>query len=163
MRIGLSGVMTLAAALFATVQPAAAQGGGALTSKIELQKVVPGTGTDRHAELYTFVAPDVVVPGDRIRVTLTFTNNGTAPASGVNIVNPIPEGLVFDGANDPAAFSVSVDGAKAFGALDALTVPVEGAAPRAAANADVTHVRWLWPDAIPVGGSRSVAFFGRVK
>lgn len=161
MRIGFSGAMTLAAALFATAQPAAAQGGGALTSKIELEKLAPATEGQEAAKSY--VEPAVVVPGDRIRVTLTFSNNGAAPAAGVNIVNPIPEGLVFDGTNDPVAFSVSVDGAKAFGALDALTVPGEGASPRAAVNGDVTHVRWLWPDAIPAGGSRSVAFFGRVK
>lgn len=47
--------------------------------------------------------------------------------------------------------------------IAALTVPVDGASPRAATAADVTHVRWLWPDAIAPGQSRSVAFFGRVR
>ncbi|WP_411338722.1 hypothetical protein V6U71_12205 [Sphingopyxis sp. J-6] len=163
MRIGFSGAMTLAAALFATVQPAAAQGGGALTSKIELQKVVPGTGTDRHAELYTFVAPDVVVPGDRVRVTLTFANNSDAPATGLDITNPIPEGLIFNGSDDDTDFSVSVDGGKSFGALASLRVPVENAAPRAAGLPDVTHVRWLWTQPVAPHKSRSVAFFALVK
>lgn len=160
MRGGFSGVMICAAALLAT-QPANAQSTGALTSKIELEKTAPAAEGKEPEK--TYVDPSVVVPGDRIRVTLTFTNNGTSPASGVNIVNPIPEGLVFDGTNDTTAFSVSVDSARMFGALDTLTVPVEGSTPRAATNADVTHVRWLWPDAIAPGQNRSVAFFGRVK
>lgn len=141
--------------------PATAQGGGALTSRIELEKALPTA--NRNAELYTYVDPKVVVPGDRVRVTLTFTNNGTAPASSVNITNPIPEGLVFNRTDDSTDFSVSVDGGKRFGPLASLTVPVENAAPRAATASDVTHVRWLWSQPVAPQQSRSVAFFGLVK
>jgi uncharacterized repeat protein (TIGR01451 family) len=109
-----------------------------------------------------YTEPKVVVPGDRIRVALTFTNNAANPAAGVKLVNPIPEGLVFDDTAN-AGFTVSTDGGNSFGALASLTVPVQGASPRAATAADVTHVRWLWPDAIAPGQSRSVAFFGRVR
>ncbi|MHA4836608.1 hypothetical protein [Sphingopyxis sp. MSC1_008] len=153
--------LALAALIAAGVQPAAAQGTGALTSKIELEKSTPSS--DGQPPKKTYVAPDVVVPGDRVRVALTFTNNGAAPAAGVNLVNPIPEGLLFDDTADTAGFGVSTDGGKTFGTLAALTVPVDGAAPRPAVAADVTHVRWLWPDAIAPGQSRSVAFFGRVR
>lgn len=156
----LNGLFLGVAALVAAA-PAAAQGTGALTSKIELEKVAPAAeGADR---VTTYVEPDVVVPGDRVRVTLTFANHGSAPASGINITNPIPDGLVFDGTADRQNFSVSVDGAKTFGALEALTVAVPDADTRPATNADVTHVRWIWSDAIGVHQSRSVAFFARVK
>ena len=153
--------LAMAALLALSVQPAAAQGTGALTSKIELEKSTPSP--DGGPAKKTYITPDVVVPGDRVRVALTFTNNGAAPAAGVNLVNPIPEGLVFDGTADAADFGVSADGGKTFGALASLTVPVQGATGRPAAAADVTHVRWLWPDAIAPGQSRSVAFFGRVR
>lgn len=153
--------LALAALFAAGIQPAAAQGTGSLTSKIELEKSVPSS--DGQPPKKTYVAPDVVVPGDRVRVALTFTNNGAAPAAGLNLVNPIPEGLMFDDTADTAGFGVSTDGGKTFGALAALTVPVGGAAPRPATAADVTHVRWLWPDAIAPGQSRSVAFFGQVR
>lgn len=153
--------LVLTALLTATAQSAAAQGAGTLTSKIELEKAIPGT--NRNAELYTYVEPDVVVPGDRVRVTLTFTNNSMAPATGLNITNPIPEGLVFNSTNDAADFSVSVDGGKSFGTLASLTVPVDNAASRAATLLDVTHVRWLWSQPVAPQQSRSVAFFGRVR
>lgn len=146
--------------LAANMQAAAAQETGALTSKIELERSSPAAGQPARK---IYVAPDVVVPGDRVRITLIFTNKGAAPASGVNLVNPIPEGLLFDDTADAAGFAVSVDGGKNFGMLAALTVPVVGASARTAVAADVTHVRWLWPDAIAPGRSRSVAFFGRVR
>ncbi|HWV59344.1 MAG TPA: hypothetical protein VN034_01730 [Sphingopyxis sp.] len=160
--IGKVGNILAAAALLAcSAGPAAAQDTGALTSKIELEKSTPAA--DGQPANKTYVAPDVVVPGDRVRVTLTFTNKGAAAASGVNLVNPIPEGLAFDDTDDSAGFGVSIDGGKNFGPLAALTVPVAAGAPRPAAATDVTHVRWLWPDAIAPGASRSVAFFGRVR
>lgn len=152
--------LALTALLGLGAQPAAAQGSGSLTSKIELEKLT--LSSDGQSKK-SYVTPDVVVPGDRVRVALTFTNNGAAPAAGVNLVNPIPDGLIFDDTADTAGFGVSTDGGKTFGALAALTVPVVGAEPRRATADDVTHVRWLWPDAIGPGQSRSVAFFGRVR
>ncbi len=154
----LAAVLTPMLAL--TAPPAAAQG-GVLTNKVELEK--PGAIVDGREGDKVYTTPDVVVPGDRIRLTLIFTNKGTDAASDVNLTNPIPEALAFDGTNDTTGFSVSVDGAKTFGTLAALTVTTPGAAPRPATASDVTHVRWVWPDAIPVGQSRSVAFFGRVR
>ena len=154
-------ILAAAMLLIINAGSAAAQGTGALTSEIELEKSTPATASQPTQK--TYVHPDVVVPGDRVRVTLTFTNDGAAPASGVNLVNPIPEGLVYDDTADTAGFGVSIDGGKNFGPLASLIVPVEGAAGRPATAAEVTHVRWLWPDAIAPGASRSVAFFGRVR
>jgi uncharacterized repeat protein (TIGR01451 family) len=142
-------------------QPAHAQNGGNLTSKIEVERLTPAA--DGRPPSKSYAAPETVVPGDRIRITLNFTNAGQAPAAGVNLVNPIPPALVFDGTDDVQDFAVSVDGGKVFGPLAQLTVPVAGAAPRAAAAADVTHVRWKWADAVAPGQTRSVAFFGKVK
>jgi uncharacterized repeat protein (TIGR01451 family) len=153
------GPALLAAALLLGSQPAAAQ--GTLTSKVELEKLTSASPGQPAAKSYT--SPDVVVPGDRVRITLMFTNGGAAPAADVKIVNPIPEGLVFDGTSDPKDFTVSVDGGKTFGAIEMLTVSVAGAAARPANVVDVTHVRWFWSTPIPVGTSRAVAFFGKVK
>lgn len=155
--------LSLALAVAATIAapPVAAQGGGVLSNKIELEKRV--AGADGAPDTISYTAPETVVPGDRVRVTLIFTNNGAAPATGVNLVNPVPDALLFDGADESPGFAVSVDGGKTFGALGSLRVPGPNAESRAASSADVTHVRWLWLDAVPVGESRTVAFFGRVR
>ena len=151
----------LAVAAIVVGVPAAAQGSGNLTTKVEVEKSVPGQ--DGQPASKSYVTPDVVVPGDRVRISLAFTNNGTEPASGVVVANPIPPALLFDGTDDDAGFGVSIDGGTIFAPLSNLTVPTEGAAPRAATAADVTHVRWKWADAIGPGQTRSVAFFGRVR
>ena len=153
--------LALTAALIQNGSAAAAQDSAALTSRIELEKSIPTTNGQPASKIY--VAPDVVVPGDRVRVTLTFTNMGSTPASGVNLVNPIPEGLIFNDTANAAGFGVSTDGGKTFGALAVLTIAIQGTATRPATAADVTHVRWLWQDAIAPGESRSVAFFRHVR
>jgi uncharacterized repeat protein (TIGR01451 family) len=157
----LSKTIALAFILASGMQPAAAQDTGLLTSKVELEK--PGSGVDGREGAKIYTTPDVVVPGDRVRLTLTFANNGAAPAGNMIVMNPIPGALVFDGTNDTAGCSVSVNGGMTFGALGELKVAVADAAPRPAVASEVTHVRWTWPDAIAPGESRSVAFFGRVQ
>ena len=84
----------LAAGLGAAAPMVAAQETGALTSTVELEKI---SGAASGKPVKSYVTPDVVVPGDRVRVTLLFANPGLSPATGVRIVNPIPAGLVFDG------------------------------------------------------------------
>ncbi len=121
-------ILSLATLLIAGAQSATAQGTGALTVKVELEKSAAVAAGQPAAK--TYVAPDVVVPGDRIRVTLNFTNDRAAPVSGIKLVNPIPEGLAFDDTADTTGFDVSIDGGKTFGALAALAVPVAGTAPR---------------------------------
>lgn len=155
------GILAAAALLAVGAPPALAQNTGTLTSKVELEKSI--SATDGQPATKTYLTPDVVVPGDRVRISLAFTNNGAEPASGVVIANPIPQALLFDGTDDEAGFGVSVDGGKQFAPLSDLAVPVEGGAARPATAADVTHVRWKWADAVAPGQTRTVAFFGRVR
>lgn len=152
----------LAAALaMATLaaQPAFAQ--NALTSTIEVERIAPAA--DGKPPVKSYAPLDVVVPGDRLRFTLTFKNNGDEPATGVAINNPIQDALVFDGTPDLTGFDVSTDKGATFGPLANLTVSADNAAPRAATNADVTNVRWIWADAIAPGQTRTVTFFAKVK
>jgi len=150
---------TLALSLFLSVQPAFAQ--NALTSTVEVERVT--ASADGQPAVTSYVPTDVVVPGDRLRFTLTFKNNGAEPATGVAIKNPVQDGLAFDGTPDLAGFDVSTDKGATFAPLASLTVQVEGASARAATNADVTNVRWVWSDAIAPGQTRTVTFFAKVK
>lgn len=160
MKVEVRGAV-LAFALLTGTQPASAQNDGALTIKTELEKLTPVEAGKPPQK--TYVEPQTVTPGDRIRYTLTFRNQGTEPAGNIKVDDPIPEGVSFEETNDHKDFSVSTDGGKTFGALDAATTANADGSRRAASPADVTHVRWLWTDPVPPGQTRSVAFFGKVK
>jgi uncharacterized repeat protein (TIGR01451 family) len=132
----------------------------ALDSLVELAKAetaADGTVTTRYTN------PDVVVPGDRVRITLRFHNRSRDAIQNLKLRNPIPDGLLFDGTDDLAGFSVSVDGGTNWGALAALTVTPQGGAPRRATFADVTHVMWILPEPVVPGSRGMVHFFTRVR
>lgn len=115
-----------------------------------------------------FTPKDVaVVPGDNIVFTL-FVNNATAqPAVGFKATNPMPAAVRFASASEDWA-EVSVDGGKNWGKLADLKVKANdptgtAVVERAATPEDVTHVRWVFTDAIAAGATRTLSYRGVVK
>ena len=106
--------------------------------------------------------PKVVVPGDRLVFVLNYRNAGGEPADKFVITNPMPSAVRFAGAGD-ASPTVSVDGGKAWGALETLTVIQPDGTRRPAQPADVTHIRWAFQKPIPAGGTGKLMFRGVVK
>ena len=126
----------------------------------------------------------IVTPGDRVVFTLTYFNGGNEPATAFRATNPLPAAVRFISVAEDWA-EVSVDGGKTWGRLDALTVTEQATAAedvatgdgdtqanetaaaetitRAAEERDVTHVRWVFKDAIPPNGEGSISFRGVVK
>lgn len=151
--------LILAALCLSGALPAAAQAQAVdLTSQIFVLRQV--TAPDG-AVTETRVAPDRVLPGDPILIELDYTNTGAAPATNFQAVNPIAPGLAF--VSTDASADYSVDGGAKWGPLDALTVPVEGAAPRAAVPEDVTHLRFKAPGAVAPGATGAFAFRAVVR
>lgn len=149
-----------------TPAPAAAPSPVTLTSDVKIERVeVDAAGKER----VTFYAPKqvVVVPGDKVVFTLEVTNTGALPAAGFKATNPMPGPVQFVSVAEDWA-EVSVDGGNNWGKLVALkvkTAPTDGTAAveRAADLADVTHVRWIFADAIAPGGKRSISYRGIIK
>lgn len=106
--------------------------------------------------------PRLVVPGDRLRFTLSYANSSAQPATDFVVTNPIPAGVAFAGGESAGAV-VSVDGGRTFGALASLTVPDSAGKPRAATPADVTHVRWTFAQPIAAGAQGRLHFEGVVR
>ena len=106
--------------------------------------------------------PKVVVPGDRLVFVLNYRNAGGEPADKFVITNPMPSAVRFAGAADASPI-VSVDGGKAWGALDTLSVVRPDGTRRPAQPADVTHIRWAFQKPIPAGGTGKLMFRGVVK
>jgi uncharacterized repeat protein (TIGR01451 family) len=154
-------VLSLVPALL-FVPAASAQDGNslALDSLVELAKTetaADGAVTTR------YVKPDVVVPGDRVRITLRFHNRSREAIQNLKLRNPIPDGLQFDGTENLDGFTVSVGGGNVWGALAQLSVTPSGEPVRQATMADITHVMWILPEPVAPGARGSVSFFTRVR
>lgn len=145
---------------------AAVQSPVTLTSDVKIERVeVDAAGK----ETVTLHAPKsvVVLPGDKVVFTLEVTNTGTQPAAGFRATNPMPAPVQFVSVAEDWA-EVSVDGGNNWGRLATLkvkTAPADGTASveRAAEIADVTHVRWIFPDTIAPGGKRKISYRGVIK
>jgi uncharacterized repeat protein (TIGR01451 family) len=109
------------------------------------------------------VAAEVVVPGESVVYTITFTNVSAEPADNVVITNPIAEDLMYvDGSAFGPGMDIqfSVDGGVTFAAANELTI-VEDGEVRGARGEDFTHVRWVMQNDLKVG-AQGIARFAAV-
>lgn len=144
-------IVALAAASVLTPAPAAAQDAVSLDSEVQVAKDVDG--------VTTYVAPEQVFPGDRLKFVTRYDNGGAEPAEDFVITNPLPGAVSLAEDGD---FLVSVDGGESFGRLSGRTVAAEDGTQRPAELSDVTHVRWIIPSIAP-GESGEAIFFAQVK
>ncbi|MFP6834508.1 MAG: hypothetical protein VB948_00190 [Pseudomonadales bacterium] len=112
------------------------------------------------------VDADSVVPGDELRYTITFANDGSesVDAGSVVITNPIPEeteylnGTAFGSGTD---IVFSVDGEN-FAAPETLTVIRDGLEMPASAK-DYQSIRWVFQPLLEPGDTGNVSFSVRLK
>lgn len=135
-----SGLLATSAAWPALAQPSQPV---ELKGDVKVDKLVVENGREKHV----MVAPNVVVPGDKLLFATDFRNNGSIAVKDFVVTNPIPEGVMLapQGAEQ---LEVSVDGGKSWGKLAQLKVS-DTAGPRAAQSSDVTHIRWILPVLAP--------------
>ena len=112
------------------------------------------------------VDADSVVPGDELRYTITFTNNGTevVDAGSIVITNPIPAETVYlDGSasGSDTEIDYSVDGEN-FGSAEELTIG-QGEAEAIASARDYKSIRWVYQPALEPGEAGDVSFNVRLK
>lgn len=140
--------------------PAAAWAGNdvALTTNVFVEKTVQANGQAR----VVLEEPKLVVPGDKLVFVLSYANKGSTPASDFVVTNPMPGAVAFQSAADASAI-VSVDGGRAWGGLAALKIKDSDGTVRGARPEDVTHVRWTFTRAIPVGQGGKLSFRGVVR
>ena len=84
-------------------------------------------------------------PGEVLFFRITYTNEGKGPAENVQLTNPVPEHMVYEGKSahgEGTDVTFSVDGGRTFGKPEDLTVTGEDGKERPAGPADYTHIRW---------------------
>lgn len=130
---------------------AAAAGPLTVQTVAQLEQVVTLADGSERTEL---VAVTTIVPGDEVVYTITFANDGEAPAEAVTITDPVPTQMryVAGSAFGPGTdVSFSVDGGATFGAPDELSVTGDDGEVRPATAADYTHIRWQMRHPIAAG------------
>jgi uncharacterized repeat protein (TIGR01451 family) len=154
----LAPTLCLIAGLAAFGSAFAQDGGVVITNAVYQQVEVKAADGTVHKEL----APvSRVVPGDEVIYELSYRNNGSQPATGVQINNPVSPELVFVQASVPPTM-VSVDGGKTFGVLSELKVNGDDGVERPAQASDITNVRWILSTLEP-GASGKVVYRARVR
>lgn len=136
---------SLAFAGGAMAQPAPSKQPVELTGEVKLVKTITGQDGKQRTEQ---VAPDVVVPGDRLVFSTTYRNAGAEPATNFVVRNAVPGPVRLADDADPGLV-VSIDGGKTWGTLGQLKVTAEGGVSRDAQAADVTHIRWTLAEVKP--------------
>ncbi len=120
---------------------------------------------DAGEEEERLIEAEVVLPGETVFYTITFTNVSDEVADRVVITNPIAENLVYlDGSAFGAGMDIvfSVDGGETFAAATELTV-VENGESRAAKASDFTHVRWVMRNDLAAGAQGTARFAAVLK
>lgn len=106
------------------------------------------------------VSADVVVPGETVYYTITFTNVSDESADNIVITNPISDDLIYvngSGFGPGADMQFSVDGGNTFAEVSDLTV-VEDGESRPAEARDFTHVRWILKNSLDAGSQATARF-----
>ncbi len=108
-----------------------------------------------------------VVPGDELRYTITFTNEGTesVDAGSIVITNPIPEDTEYlDGTafGSGTEITFSTDAGERFADPDELSLARGGTTVPAMAR-DYTTIRWVFAPPLKPGETSFVSFNVRLK
>ncbi len=152
----------LSAILMSFAALAAAEDAGHLEvqTTVHKQEVIVNDAGESETRL---VPADLVVPGESVFYTITFTNVGEDAADNVVITNPIADDLMYvDGSAFGPGMDIlfSVDGGVTFASADELTV-VEDGEVRDARSGDFTHVRWVMQNDLKAG-AQGIARFAAV-
>lgn len=111
-----------------------------------------------------WVEAEDIVPGEKLKYTVTYVNVGDEPATEIRIENPIPELTVYvddTASGDGSNIVFSADGGENYSIKSDVTYEIRvfgGGTDRRVASAErFTNIRWLI-DQVPVGNSGEVSF-----
>ena len=143
----------------------AQQGDISVTSIAEVEvseKNAQGTSVAKRVE----VSKAKVAPGDVVTFTNRYVNKGKAPATGVVIINPVPEHMTYvdmSAEGKGTTIDFSVDGGKQYAAPQKLQITGKDGKVRPALGIDYTHIRWTVNGPLAPAAGGSVSFRARIK
>lgn len=157
----INGVLLLA--LLAPVSSLAADDQISFTSVAEIETEV----FDENGKKELIRSPArLLQPGEIAIYTNAFTNNGTEPADGLTIKNPVPENTEYlrgSATETGADLTFSIDGGKSYARPDELMLPDGKGGMRQAEPKEYTDIRWQMQESLAPGATGIVEFRVRVK
>ena len=134
-----------------------------LIAEVDLKEIVDGK------EVITRVPATEAAPGQTIYYTLTYTNSGDQPATGVKLNDPIPKETIYVSASafgNGATITYSADDGLTYQEETRVTyktIDSDGSVSEKTASPEqYTHIRWTL-DTIPAGVTGTVGFKARVQ
>jgi len=137
----------------------------ALTAKQSVEKEIVVQMPDGTQSI-TREPAELVVPGERVVYTLSYTNDDAAPATDLVLTMPVPSEIKYmDGSADVDGAKVvySADGGQTFSLRTALRVVGDDGNSRTAISGDITHIRWTVAGPLAVGETGELSYKGVLK
>lgn len=150
-------ILAFIAGIFLASAPAMAET-VSLKSEVLVEKILEVDGEQQIVR----VAPETVIPGDKLVFVISYENESGQPVTGFELNNPLPSAVTYVGQEGRPAL-VSVNNGETFGELAELTVAEADGTERPATNADVTNLRWKFDRPIAANESGNLSFIAFVK
>ena len=137
----------------------------ALTAKQSVEKEVVVRLPDG-TESITRAPAELVVPGERVVYTLSYTNDAAEPATDLVLTMPVPSEIKY---LDESATTVdaqvvySADDGQTFSSRAGLRITGADGNSRTATSEDITHIRWTVAGPLAVGEAGTLSYKGILK
>lgn len=137
----------------------------ALTAKQSVEKEVVVRLPDG-TESITRAPAELVVPGERVVYTLSYTNDAAEPATDLVLTMPVPSEIKY---LDESATTVdakvvySADDGQTFSSRAVLRITGADGNSRTATSEDITHIRWTVAGPLAVGETGTLSYKGILK
>ena len=155
----------LTIAVLATASILTSVSASALTAKQSVEKETVVQMPDG-TESITRGPAELVIPGERVVYTLSYTNDDAAPATDLVLTMPVPSEIKYmDGSAtlDGASVVYSADDGKTFASRTGLRVIGLDGNNRTALSEDITHIRWTVAGPLAVGETGTLSYKGVLK
>ena len=103
-----------------------------------------------------------VEPGERVRYSLAYANDGSDMAENVSLVMPVPNVVTYVEGSALGSVEFSADNGRSYAAREDLMIGT-GEYARLAVSEEITHIKWAFSDPIAPAATGTVSFEAVLK
>jgi len=131
----------------------------------QIVEVATLTIDERGNDAVIFAPATEVEPGQQVRYSLTYANEGPDAAENVSLVMPIPSEVTYLEASvsgAPGNVTFSADDGQTYAKRDALLI-AEGDDARIANASEITHIKWAFVTPIAPADTGAISYMAVLK